>query len=95
MASFSQTPTINAPEKNVLSDSAYTTKGPVLTSKDSLQVKQLNGNGALSKAKRDWTTWRPSPKRALWLAPVAPRARPPFPFLPCIDEAGAASGTST
>ena len=74
IASFSQTPTINAPEKNVLSDSAYTTKGPVLTSKDSLQVKRLNGNGALSKAKRDWTTWRPSPKRALWLALVLPGA---------------------
>ena len=26
------------------------------------------------KAKRDWSTWRPNPKRALWLAIVAPGA---------------------
>ena len=27
-----------------------------------------------TKGKRDWTTWRPSPKRALWLAVVLPGA---------------------
>ena len=26
--------------------------------------------------KRDWNTWRPSPKRALWLALVQPAERP-------------------
>ena len=32
-----------------------------------------NGKKA-RKAKRDWNTWRPNPKRALWLAIVAPGA---------------------
>lgn len=25
------------------------------------------------KVKRDWSTWRPNPKRAMWLAIVLPR----------------------
>ena len=44
---------------------------------DSLSVHQASVlandtiNGA-KKAKRDWTTWKPDPKRALWLALVIP-----------------------
>ena len=28
----------------------------------------------ISKPKRDWSTWRPNPKRAMWLAIVLPGA---------------------
>ena len=35
-----------------------------LTQKDSLQLSQLSSSE--SKTKRNWDTWRPNPKRALW-----------------------------
>lgn len=44
-----------------------------LTHKDSLALKSTDSM-TLKKPKRDWTTWRPSPKRALWLALVMPGA---------------------
>ena len=43
-----------------------------LTQKDSLQLAQLSSSE--SKTKRNWNTWRPNPKRALWLAIVLPGA---------------------
>ena len=43
-----------------------------LTPKDSLQLSQLSSSE--SKIKRNWDTWRPNPKRALWLAIVLPGA---------------------
>ena len=43
-----------------------------LTQKDSLQLSQLSSSE--SKTKRNWNTWRPNPKRALWLAIVLPGA---------------------
>ena len=43
-----------------------------LTQKDSLQLSQLSSSE--SKTKRNWDTWRPNPKRALWLAIVLPGA---------------------
>ena len=43
-----------------------------LTPKDSLQLSQLSSSE--SKTKRNWDTWRPNPKRALWLAIVLPGA---------------------
>ena len=43
-----------------------------LTQKDSLQLAQLLSSE--SKTKRNWDTWRPNPKRALWLAIVLPGA---------------------
>ncbi len=43
-----------------------------LTQKDSLQLAQLSSSE--SKTKRNWDTWRPNPKRALWLAIVLPGA---------------------
>ena len=33
-----------------------------------------SGKKKAKKSKRDWSTWRPNPKRALWLAIVAPGA---------------------
>ena len=43
-----------------------------LTQKDSLQLAQLSSSE--SKTKRNWDTWHPNPKRALWLAIVLPGA---------------------
>jgi len=41
---------------------------------DTAGVMVMNGKKAEKKAKRDWNTWRPNPKRALWLAIVMPGA---------------------
>ena len=43
---------------------------------DTLRVdaSQLVAFGKAPKARRDWATWRPEPKRALWLAIVLPGA---------------------
>ena len=38
------------------------------------QADEMDLPKAEQKGKRDWTTWRPSPKRALWLAVVLPGA---------------------
>ncbi len=39
---------------------------------DSLQL--ISTDSIVKKRKRDWSTWRPTPKRALWLALVLPGA---------------------
>lgn len=39
---------------------------------DSLQL--IGTDSIVKKRKRDWSTWRPTPKRALWLALVLPGA---------------------
>lgn len=44
--------------------------GSALTHKDSLALKTI---GKI-KVKRDWTTWKPDPKRAMWLAIMVPGA---------------------
>ena len=44
-----------------------------LTHADSLALMTLSDTLKLKK-KRDWATWRPNPKRALWLAIVIPGA---------------------
>ena len=41
---------------------------------DTISAEQLIKGTKLPKVKRDWTTWKPSPKRALWLAIVLPGA---------------------
>lgn len=43
-----------------------------LTHEDSMQLTVTTDS--LKKHKRDWATWRPDPKRALWLALVLPGA---------------------
>lgn len=43
-----------------------------LTHEDSIQLTVTTDS--LKKHKRDWATWRPDPKRALWLALVLPGA---------------------
>lgn len=43
---------------------------------DSVAADKVTAKDTLKhrKAKRDWTTWRPNPKRAMWLAIVIPGA---------------------
>lgn len=45
----------------------------LLTPADSSRLAMSNDSVA-KRAKRDWATWRPNPKRALWLAVVLPGA---------------------
>ena len=55
-----------------MSDTVHRADKPVLTAKDTLALLQLQKEG--KKIKRDWTTWKPNPKRAMWLAIVLPGA---------------------
>ena len=41
---------------------------------DSLQLGRFIAADTLAKPRRDWSTWRPDPKRAMWLAIVLPGA---------------------
>ncbi len=45
-----------------------------LTAQDSLKLADLNAIVRTNKPKRNWSTWRPDTKRALWLALVLPGA---------------------
>lgn len=45
----------------------------ILSREDSLRLV-ASTDSVVKKAKRDWATWRPNPKRALWLALVLPGA---------------------
>lgn len=45
----------------------------ILSHEDSLRLVASTDSVA-KKARRDWATWRPNPKRALWLAMVLPGA---------------------
>ena len=50
---------------------------PLLTREDSvalLKFEKQTTKETQKKAKRDWTTWKPDPKRAMWLAIVIPGA---------------------
>ena len=44
---------------------------PLLSRNDSLQLRK---DSIKIAKKRDWATWRPNPKRAMWLALVLPGA---------------------
>ncbi len=41
---------------------------------DTLQLGRFIAADTLAKPRRDWSTWRPDPKRAMWLAIVLPGA---------------------
>ena len=46
-----------------------------ITSQDSMNLAKLNTSlQPVQKKKRDWTTWKPEAKRAMWLALVLPGA---------------------
>lgn len=55
-----------------MSDTIHRADKPVLTAKDTLALLQFQKEN--KKIKRDWTTWKPNPKRAMWLAIVLPGA---------------------
>lgn len=48
----------------------------VVSAADSVSMKMLSADDSLKKKKekRDWSTWRPNAKRAMWLAIVIPGA---------------------
>ena len=41
---------------------------------DSLEMGRFLAADTLPAPRRDWSTWRPNPKRAMWLAIVLPGA---------------------
>lgn len=47
---------------------------PIFVELDSLPADSITATGKQKKAKRDWNTWRPDVKKALWLAIVIPGA---------------------
>ena len=55
-------------------DSAKTSIDSVLTATDSSNLAKLNSSLKPVKKKRDWSTWHPEAKRAMWLALVLPGA---------------------
>ncbi len=66
-------------EKAVVSQTAVadTARMPVdsaLTSNDSVNLAKLNASLRPAKKKKDWASWRPQTKRAMWLALVLPGA---------------------
>ena len=58
--------TIFVPDSAIMAESA-------LTHADSMQLA-MNTDTVAKRKKRDWNTWRPNAKRALWLAIVLPGA---------------------
>ena len=54
-------------------EDSVVTAASVLTHEDSMKLV-TNDTLPRHRHKRDWATWRPSPKRALWLAIVLPGA---------------------
>lgn len=55
-------------------DSAKMSVDSALHANDSVQLSKLNQSLQPVKKKRDWATWRPDTKRAMWLALVLPGA---------------------
>lgn len=64
--------TITAVNDKQISD----TINKVVSAADSVSMKMLSANDSVKKKKekRDWSTWRPNAKRAMWLAIVIPGA---------------------
>ena len=63
----------NDRQRIALSDSTSIKATEILTHQDSLKLMSADSKTA-KKPRRDWATWRPEPKRALWLALVLPGA---------------------
>lgn len=56
----------------VAQDTLLRTDEGILTASDTALIRTLTKEA--KKVKRDWATWKPSPKRAMWLAIVLPGA---------------------
>ena len=54
-------------------DSLFVAPPLIMPQEDSVAIAVV-ADTTTHKAKRDWSTWRPNPKRALWLALVLPGA---------------------
>ncbi|HEY9544331.1 DUF5683 domain-containing protein [Prevotella sp.] len=71
---YSQVTEPEVSDRIILTDTLHVPQENKLTKEDSLKLKITDTNSPHTKAKRDWATWRPNPKRALWLALVIPGA---------------------
>ena len=58
----------------LLTDSVEVDSTAEILKQDSAMVSEMIMKDSKQKVKRDWSTWRPSPKRAMWLAIVVPGA---------------------
>lgn len=58
----------------LLTDSVEVDSTAEILKQDSAMVSKMIMKDSKQKVKRDWSTWRPSPKRAMWLAIVVPGA---------------------
>ena len=65
--------TLSADTTFTLSDDPFTLSiDSTLTQTTDSLMKMVDNNMSLKRTKIDWSTWRPDPKRALWLALVIP-----------------------
>ena len=55
-------------------EEAKTSVDSSFTVQDSINLAKLNNSLKPMKKKRDWATWKPDTKRAMWLALVLPGA---------------------
>ena len=55
-------------------EQAKTSVDSSITAQDSMNLAKLNNSLKPIKKKRDWATWKPDTKRAMWLALVLPGA---------------------
>lgn len=58
----------------LLTDSVEVDSTAEILKQDSAMISEMIMKDSKQKVKRDWSTWRPSPKRAMWLAIVVPGA---------------------
>ena len=64
-----------ADSARMATEAAKTSVDSAITAKDSMNLAKLNSSlRPMQKKKRDWATWRPDAKRAMWLALVLPGA---------------------
>lgn len=66
-------PTTNDTLQNMQADT-LAAGTPLISKQDSVKLLQLEKKTRKIKEKRDWPTWKPDPKRAMWLAIVLPGA---------------------
>ena len=65
-----------ADSARMATEAAKTSVDSAITAKDSMNLAKLNSSlrPMQKKKKRDWATWRPDAKRAMWLALILPGA---------------------
>lgn len=64
-----------ADSARMATEAAKTSVDSAITAKDSMSLAKLNSSlRPMQKKKRDWATWRPDAKRAMWLALILPGA---------------------